>query len=57
MSAGAVLAAACAALGLISPAFLVRTACVVAFGVLLETRVVRSPLVHALVRDAGARVW
>ncbi|MEV7810949.1 MMPL family transporter [Streptomyces flaveolus] len=56
-SAGAVLAATFAALGVIPLAFLVQIAFIVAFGVLLDTLVVRSLLVPALVRDAGDRVW
>ncbi|MEH0448347.1 MMPL family transporter [Streptomyces sp. B21-101] len=38
-------------------AFLVQIAFIVAFGVLLDTLVVRSLLVPALVRDIGARAW
>ena len=56
-SAGVVLAATFAALGVIPLAFLVQIAFIVAFGVLLDTLVVRSLLVPALVRDLGARVW
>ncbi|MEU5313932.1 MMPL family transporter [Streptomyces sp. NPDC021562] len=56
-SAGVVLAATFAALGVIPLAFLVQIAFIVAFGVLLDTLVVRSLLVPALVRDAGDRVW
>ncbi|MFI8510170.1 MMPL family transporter [Streptomyces sp. NPDC085460] len=56
-SAGVVLAATFAALGVIPLAFLVQIAFIVAFGVLLDTLVVRSLLVPALVRDIGARVW
>ncbi|MDP9864541.1 MULTISPECIES: MMPL family transporter [Streptosporangium] len=56
-SAGVVLAATFAALVVIPLAFLVQTAFIVAFGVLLDTLVVRSLLVPALVRDLGARAW
>ncbi|MCK1822122.1 MMPL family transporter [Streptomyces sp. XM83C] len=56
-SAGVVLAATFAALGVIPLAFLVQIAFIVAFGVLLDTLVVRSLLVPALVRDIGARSW
>ncbi len=56
-SAGVVLAATFAALGVIPLAFLVQIAFIVAFGVLLDTLVVRSLLVPALVRDIGAFVW
>ncbi|MGV9937299.1 MMPL family transporter [Streptomyces olivaceoviridis] len=56
-SAGVVLAATFAALGVIPLAFLVQIAFIVAFGVLLDTLVVRSLLVPALVRDAGDRAW
>ncbi|MDX5563842.1 MMPL family transporter [Streptomyces sp. ID05-04B] len=56
-SAGVVLAATFAALGVIPLAFLVQIAFIVAFGVLLDTLVVRSLLVPALVRDIGARAW
>ncbi|MFJ4696039.1 MMPL family transporter [Streptomyces sp. NPDC088766] len=56
-SAGVVLAATFAALGVIPLAFLVQIAFIVAFGVLLDTLVVRSLLVPALVRDLGARAW
>jgi RND superfamily putative drug exporter len=56
-SAGVVLAATFAALGVIPLAFLVQVAFIVAFGVLLDTLAVRSLLVPALVRDAGPRAW
>ncbi|WP_440081603.1 MMPL family transporter [Streptosporangium sp. LJ11] len=56
-SAGVVLAATFAALVVIPLAFLVQIAFIVAFGVLLDTLVVRSLLVPALVRDLGARAW
>ncbi|MFG3407442.1 MMPL family transporter [Streptomyces sp. NPDC048142] len=56
-SAGVVLAATFAALGVIPLAFLLQIAFIVAFGVLLDTLVVRSLLVPALVRDIGPRAW
>ncbi|GAA1418539.1 hypothetical protein GCM10009601_14150 [Streptomyces thermospinosisporus] len=56
-SAGVVLAATFAALSVIPLAFLVQIAFIVAFGVLLDTLVVRSLLVPALVRDIGAKAW
>ncbi|MFD3441130.1 MMPL family transporter [Streptomyces sp. NPDC058685] len=56
-SAGVVLAATFAALGVIPLAFLVQIAFIVAFGVLLDTLVVRSLLVPALVRDIGSTAW
>ncbi|GAA1881106.1 MMPL family transporter [Actinomadura bangladeshensis] len=56
-SAGVVLAATFAALVVIPLAFLVQIAFIVAFGVLMDTLLVRSVLVPALVRDAGPRAW
>ncbi|MEU3897281.1 MMPL family transporter [Streptomyces sp. NPDC045251] len=56
-SAGVVLAATFAALGVIPLAFLAQIAFIVAFGVLLDTLVVRSLLVPALARDIGAVAW
>ncbi|MGW6973525.1 MMPL family transporter [Streptomyces sp. NPDC054952] len=56
-SAGVVLAATFAALGVIPLAFLAQIAFIVAFGVLLDTLVVRSLLVPALVRDIGPKSW
>ncbi|MFC6593906.1 MMPL family transporter [Kitasatospora paranensis] len=56
-SAGVVLAATFAALGVIPLAFLAQIAFIVAFGVLLDTLLVRSLLVPALVHDLGDRVW
>ncbi|MBT1679896.1 MMPL family transporter [Curtobacterium aurantiacum] len=56
-SAGIVLAATFAALGVIPILFLVQIAFVVAFGVLLDTIVVRSLLVPALAYDLGRRAW
>jgi RND superfamily putative drug exporter len=56
-SAGIVLAATFAALGVIPILFLAQLAFIVAFGVLLDTFVVRTLLVPALVYDIGPRVW
>jgi len=56
-SAGVVLAATFAALGVIPLLFLAQLAFVVAFGVLVDTLVVRSLLVPALVHDVGRRSW
>ncbi|GLW63660.1 putative membrane protein [Actinomadura rubrobrunea] len=56
-SAGVVLAATFAALVVIPLAFLAQIAFIVAFGVLLDTLVIRSLLVPALARDIGPAVW
>ncbi|MFA5551316.1 MAG: efflux RND transporter permease subunit [Trueperaceae bacterium] len=56
-SAGVVLAATFAALGVIPILFLAQIAFIVAFGVLIDTFVVRSFLVPALVYDIGPAVW
>jgi RND superfamily putative drug exporter len=56
-SAGLVLAATFAALSVIPILFLVQLAFIVAFGVLLDTFVVRSLLVPALGYDIGRRIW
>ncbi|WP_454048329.1 MMPL family transporter [Cellulomonas sp. Marseille-Q8402] len=56
-SAGVVLAVTFAALGVIPLLFLAQLAFIVAFGVLLDTLVVRSLLVPALVHDLGPRTW
>ena len=56
-SAGLVLAATFAALGVIPILFLVQIAFIVAFGVLLDTFVVRSLLVPALSYDIGRAIW
>jgi RND superfamily putative drug exporter len=56
-SAGVVLAATFAALSVIPVLFLAQIAFIVAFGVLLDTVVVRSLLVPALTIDIGGRVW
>ena len=52
-----VLAATFAALGVIPILFLAQIAFIVAFGVLLDTLVVRSLLVPALCFDLGGRIW
>jgi len=56
-SAGVVLATTFAALAVIPLLFLAQLAFLVAFGVLLDTFVVRSLLVPALVHDVGDRIW
>lgn len=56
-SAGVVLAATFAALGVIPLLFLAQLAFIVAFGVLLDTVVVRSLLVPALSYDLGRHLW
>jgi RND superfamily putative drug exporter len=56
-SAGVVLAATFAALSVIPIMFLVQLAFIVAFGVLLDTILVRSLLVPALAYDIGPRIW
>lgn len=56
-SAGIVLAATFAALGIIPILFLAQIAFIVAFGVLLDTIIVRSLLVPALFYDIGPKVW
>jgi putative drug exporter of the RND superfamily len=56
-SAGIVLAATFAALGVIPILFLAQIAFIVAFGVLLDTLVVRSLLVPAVIHDLGRFSW
>ncbi|GAA4427621.1 MMPL family transporter [Actinokineospora soli] len=56
-SAGVVLAATFAALAVLPILFMAQIAFIVAFGVLLDTLVVRSLLVPALAVDIGDRVW
>ncbi|MBC6446218.1 MMPL family transporter [Actinokineospora xionganensis] len=56
-SAGVVLAATFAALAVIPILFLAQLAFIVAFGVLVDTLIVRSLLVPALVVDLGRVVW
>ncbi len=56
-SAGIVLAATFGALAVIPLIFLAQVAFLVAFGVLLDTIIVRSALVPALTLQIGDRVW
>ncbi|HXF01975.1 MAG TPA: MMPL family transporter [Arthrobacter sp.] len=56
-SAGVVLAATFAALGVIPILFLGQLAFIVAFGVLLDTVLVRSLLIPALSYDIGPKIW
>jgi len=56
-SAGVVLATTFAALGVIPLLFLAQIAFIVAFGVLLDTLVVRSLLVPAVVHELDRRTW
>ncbi len=56
-SAGMVLAATFAALSVIPILFLLQIAFIVAFGVLLDTFLVRAFLVPALFFDIGPKVW
>jgi RND superfamily putative drug exporter len=56
-SAGVVLAATFSALAVIPILFLAQIAFLVAFGVLLDTFIVRSLLVPALAYDVGPRIW
>ena len=56
-SAGLVLAATFAALAVIPILFLVQIAFIVAFGVLIDTFLVRAFLVPALFYDIGPKVW
>ena len=56
-SAGIVLAATFAALSVIPILFLFEIAFIVAFGVLLDTIVVRSLLVPAITLEIGPRMW
>ena len=56
-SAGIVLAATFAVLGLLPLVVLAEVGFLVAFGVLLDTILVRSVLVPALTLDVGRRIW
>ncbi len=56
-AAGIVLAGTFAVLGVLPLVFLTELGFVIAFGVLLDTFLVRSVLVPALVLDIGRRVW
>ncbi len=56
-SAGVVLAATFAALGVLPILFLAQIAFIVAFGVLLDTLIVRSLVVPAVSYDIGRAIW
>ena len=56
-SAGVVLAATFGVLGILPLVFLAELGFAVAFGVLLDTIIVRSILVPALVHEIGPKVW
>jgi RND superfamily putative drug exporter len=56
-SAGIVLAATFAVLGILPLVFLAQLGFAVAFGVLLDTIIVRSLLVPALVHSIGPKIW
>ncbi len=56
-SAGIVLASTFAVLGVLPLVFLAEVGFAVAFGVLLDTLLVRSVLVPALAHDLGKRIW
>ncbi|GAB84711.1 MMPL family transporter [Gordonia rubripertincta] len=56
-SAGVVLAATFAALAVIPLLFLAQVAFLVAFGVLIDTLIVRTLLVPALTLDIGRKIW
>ena len=56
-SAGVVLAATFAALGVIPILFLAQIAFIVSFGVLLDTIIVRSLLLSSLIYDLGSKIW
>jgi RND superfamily putative drug exporter len=56
-SAGVVLAATFVVLGVLPLVFLAELGFAVAFGVLLDTILVRSVLVPALSHDIGRRIW
>jgi RND superfamily putative drug exporter len=56
-SAGVVLAATFSVLGVLPLVFLTELGFAVAFGVLMDTLLVRSVLVPALSYDIGRRIW
>jgi RND superfamily putative drug exporter len=56
-SAGVVLAATFAVLGVLPLVFLAELGFAVAFGVLLDTLIVRTILVPALAHDIGRKIW
>ena len=56
-SAGIVLAATFGVLGILPLVFLAELGFAVAFGVLLDTLIVRTILVPALSYDIGSKIW
>ena len=56
-SAGVVLAATFGVLGVLPLVFLAELGFAVAFGVLLDTLIVRTILVPALAYDIGGKIW
>ena len=56
-SAGVVLAATFSVLGVLPLVFLAQLGFAVAFGVLLDTLIVRSLVVPALAYDIGSKIW
>jgi RND superfamily putative drug exporter len=56
-SAGVVLASTFAVLGVLPLVFLAELGFAVAFGVLLDTIIVRTILVPALAHDIGRKIW
>ena len=56
-SAGIVLAATFGVLGILPLVFLAELGFAVAFGVLLDTLIVRTILVPALAYDIGGKIW
>jgi RND superfamily putative drug exporter len=56
-SAGVVLAATFAALGVIPILYLAQIAFIVSFGVLLDTIIVRSLLLSSVIYDLGSKIW
>jgi RND superfamily putative drug exporter len=56
-SAGVVLAATFTVLGVLPLVFLAELGFAVAFGVLLDTLLVRTILVPALAHDIGRKIW
>jgi len=56
-SAGVVLAATFAALGVIPLIFLAQIAFIVSAGVLIDTLIVRTLLIPGMMTDLGRRTW
>ncbi len=56
-SAGVVLAATFAALAVIPLMFMIQLAFIVAYGVLIDTLIVRTLLIPGLVLDIGPKIW